>query len=588
MLLNKFCNWLSHPKLPFALCFIAVFLTIPSLWNGFNMDDNLHRLILTEEPRFAELPASPLNLFCFNDGNIEKNNRNYNLGIFPWWAIGTQLRAYFFRPISALTHCIDYFLWPDSPFMMHAQNLFWLGILTALAALLYRRIIGLSWVAGLAALLYAIDDAHGVPAGWLANRNSMIACTFAVLCLLFHDRWRKDELKHGYLVPALCLCLSLLSAEAGIAVTGYLLAYALFIDRGTVRTRFISLIPYAVVCICWSILYLVLGCGTQSIFIYTDPLREPIVYLQALFLRIPVYVFGQWAFPPVDVYFFLPTFMHRAGIAFILVLAFLLYPLLRWDRSARFWATGMLLSLIPICAVIPSDRNLLFFGLGTMALIAQGFSVLARTQKQASSRMLRIGARMLLFMIVLVHLIHAPLGFNQSSQSFAGLQNKIDNAAKSLPSRPITGNTRYISINTPHYLLFVHNVFWSRSLRGEFTLLQSLTSGDTPLTITRLDDKTLKIASSGDTSLTGLEMILISNRQYSTRKGQIFEQRDMKVEVLEIRDGLPVAALFCFTAPLEDTLFTWFCWEDEQYKPFTLPAIDETVNIQGAKVNWFN
>ena len=64
-------------------------------------------------------------------------------------------------------------------------------------ALLYRRILGPTWVAGLAALLYAIDEAHAAPAAYIANRNALIATCFGVLCLLCfararQERWRRQ------------------------------------------------------------------------------------------------------------------------------------------------------------------------------------------------------------------------------------------------------------------------------------------------------------------------------------------------------------------------------------------------------------
>ena len=52
----------------------------------------------------------------------------------------------------------------------------------ALAAL-YRRLMGATAAAGLAALFYAIDDAHGPPVAFLANRNAMMATLFGVLAV---------------------------------------------------------------------------------------------------------------------------------------------------------------------------------------------------------------------------------------------------------------------------------------------------------------------------------------------------------------------------------------------------------------------
>jgi len=49
------------------------------------------------------------------------------------------------------------------PAVMHAHSLMWFGLLVVAVTLLYRRLMGLTLAAGLAALLYAVDDAHGMP-----------------------------------------------------------------------------------------------------------------------------------------------------------------------------------------------------------------------------------------------------------------------------------------------------------------------------------------------------------------------------------------------------------------------------------------
>ena len=60
---------------------------------------------------------------------------------------------------------------------------------------------------------------------------------------------------------------------------------------------------------------------------------------------------------------------------FLTLLFAVLSPLLRREPVARFWALGMVLSLIPICATFPMDRLLFFVGLGAAGLLAQFLAV---------------------------------------------------------------------------------------------------------------------------------------------------------------------------------------------------------------------
>ena len=113
-----------------------------------------------------------------------------DLGIFPWWT-DPLIKAEFLQPLTVATHRLDYRLWPDSAVLMHAHSLLWCAALVAATAVLYRRLMGPTPAAGVAALLFAVDDAHGGPAGWIANRNALVAATFGVLALLAHDARRR-------------------------------------------------------------------------------------------------------------------------------------------------------------------------------------------------------------------------------------------------------------------------------------------------------------------------------------------------------------------------------------------------------------
>jgi len=111
-------------------------------------------------------------------------------GTMPWWG-SLELHHAFFRYMTTLTMMLDYRLWPNSPALMHLHSLFWLAAVVLAAALLYREVLGTTWIAGLASLMYALDGAHAVPAGYLADRDALIACCFGFLSLLFFVRWRK-------------------------------------------------------------------------------------------------------------------------------------------------------------------------------------------------------------------------------------------------------------------------------------------------------------------------------------------------------------------------------------------------------------
>jgi hypothetical protein len=580
--MNKIRLWLSHPGVPVIVALLAVGLTLPSMWNGLNLDDYYHRLILLGDNRFSPSSASPLNLFCFYDGDPEENQRLMETGMVAWF-YSNNLRFSFLRPLGSLTYWVDYSVWPDKPGMMHLHNLVWFGILIFLTASFYKRIISVPWVAGLAALLYAIDDSHGASVGSLADRSALMAFFFGVSCLIMHDRWRREGCSRWVFFSLLFFALSLFSAEAGLATGAYLFAYAVFLDQHSKKHRTIALVPYAVIFFFWGMIYSLLGYGVEGIPVYTDPLREPVDYLLSCFYRAPVYLLGQWALPPLFVYSFLPSLMHKAGLVLVCLLALLLTPLILRDGIAQFWTIGMLLSLLPVCAVMPRERHLLFVGLGGMGLLAQWFYWIGQVEWSSRPVMRRYVIRIVVILFMLIHMVIAPVSLAYTARAISQFDQRIEHVKASLPSDPELANQKFILVNTPFYWVFVVWVIERRAVEGHANPIIALASGPSQLVMKRTDPYTIEIRSIQG-SLTEYDLTFIKrNIHFAMQPGEMVTLNDMHIEILEIKEGLPFAASYRFERTLEDSSFNWFRWHDGKYVPFTPPAIGETITIEGAR-----
>ena len=150
------------------------------------------------------------------------------------------------------THRLDYWLWPDSPALMHLQSLLWLGGLVAVVGWLYQRLFDRRIVGGLAALLFAIDDCRGPVVGFIANRNVLIAAFFGVLAPIAHDEWRRRNERIAGLIAPLLLALGLFAKEEGVGACAYFAAYGLLLDAGGWRRGCAALWRYGVVFIAWT------------------------------------------------------------------------------------------------------------------------------------------------------------------------------------------------------------------------------------------------------------------------------------------------------------------------------------------------
>jgi hypothetical protein len=318
-----------------------VVLVLPSVKAGLIADDYHHKILMTGGDKRARILDSPSDMFRFFDGDVERLSQLVDYGLIPWWTyLSEDFKGAFWRPLPSATHWFDYVLWPNIPELMHVHSILWYALLVLLTGLMYRRFMGAGWVAGLAVMLFAIDDAHGMPAGFLCNRNALMATVFGILAIRVHDLWRKEKRWAGLVVGPLFFAASLLSAEFGISTCAYIAAYALFIDKGKWQRRAMSLAPYVVVVIVWRLLWTHLGYGISEVGGYIDPAREPLRYMSESVDRVVFLLLGQWAAPPSDLAMIMtPNISNKvwwAGFGLLVTLLLLLIGLLRRDKVARF------------------------------------------------------------------------------------------------------------------------------------------------------------------------------------------------------------------------------------------------------------
>jgi hypothetical protein len=582
---TKHNQW-AHRLMPFAAAGLAVLLTLPALWSGWRMDDYYHRAAFLHPPGLRRLAGiipegTAAGLFRFVDGHPRHVRAAMELGVFPWWT-DPEMRATFFRPIAALTHELDYRLWPNSALPMHAHSLAWFGALVLVAAFFYQRLLGRSVAAGLAALLFAVDSAHGMPAGWLANRNMLVAALFGVLALLAYDRWRRDRWRPGMVATPLLLALSLFSAEAGLATAGYLLAHALFLDPAPRRSRVRALLPSLGVVVGWRVLAVAMGVGTRGMGLYADPGSDPIRFIAAVAERAPLLLLGQWTPVPAELGYGLTartySLFWALAVAGVAVLALCMRPLLRRDRLARYFAAGMLLSVLPMCAAFPDDRLLVFPGLGAMGLLAQFLSAcVAPTSVSTRSVTRRMGVRAVTAALAVTHLVVAPLVLPFQA---AGWRNFYAPMYAAVALDPPVAEQSLVIVNGPLafltcYLPIVRAVEGLPVPRHTRVLFPSLAA----MQIQRPDARTLVLTPRGGYLARPVDT-LFRDRSRPFRRGERVELSDVTIEVTKITaDGRPASIACHFRVPLEDRSLRWLRWQGGRYRAFRPIPVGATMNL---------
>ncbi len=606
---------LGHRYLPAVLAVAAFVIMLPALKAGLITDDLMHRSMLVEPSELPEqlhdsgmipegsgkLPTVLVSLFApvRTSGDVRRLKGS---GVLPYWTYD-GLKACFWRPLTGFTHWLDYRLFPDSPAMMHAHSLMWFAAVVFLVAVLYRRLVGPVWIAGLAAILYLLDENSYLPAMFIANRNALVALVFGILAVLAHHRWRTT----GSLPTAVAACFfllcSLLSAEAGIATFAYIFAYAAILDNGSGVRRGLSLAPGLVVIVLWRIIYNALGYGFYGSGMYLDPVREPLQYAWAVLQRGPVLLMGLWSWQSPDLLCFVNDWVRSqawvVSVVYLAVVFVILFPMLRGSRLARFWFAAMLLSVLPVCAVIPTGRNLLFVAIAGFALIAQFIGyLLGRESWLPKSHLWRAPAWGLCLILVIVHVPMAVAGRIISPKMTSFVLDTMELTAD-VGSPEGLENQHLVVVNAPNPLAFAFASF-ARAYEGEVLprATRILAPGFNRLEVIRTGNRSIMLKAEDGNLLEGQQADLhfvnffeqfnrlFRSERFGMRVGERVELPRMTAEVAAVdAKGLPTQVLFTFDVPLEDASlrWVWFDWEGGCYWAFEVPAIGESAEIAGPR-----
>jgi hypothetical protein len=592
-------RWMSSPWWPWVAGLAALLLAAPTLGAGLMLDDYSLQLLRRPDWHVAGGPHGDWDLYRFHDGDLAGMREMMDRGMWPWWtAHGFKLA--FLRPLSSLWLALDFSVLGRFPAAMHAESVLLLGAGAVLATRLYRRIFPeeAAWAAGLAGLLYAVDDAHSMPVVWLSNRNSLLAAALGLGALVLHDRGRRGGDRAAALLGPGCFALSLLAGEAALAAAGYLAAHVLFLDDAPWRKRLGALAPYAVVAAVYAVAYRALGYGAAGSGLYLDPVGEPLAFVGEAVWRLPAQLLGQLALPPADLWAAMPPparpWAAVVAAAVLGPMGVVMWRALRGRREAGYFAVGLLLSVIPTCATLPNDRLLLFTGIGGFGLVA---GLVRAARDHASEGRGVLAERGLAAALLVVHLVIAPpllpLRAMSTADGFGGLGRR---AEASLPrsagaqgsgqragqeGAPARGADTLVIVNAPDAL--VSNIALAmRVLQGEPTpsrlrLLAVVIEGTQRLE--RPDDRTLAMTISAGLLHDPLGPVFRSPA-LRFRPGDRVTVEGMEVEIAEVLpDGRPTRLLFHFDRSLDDPSLTWIRWTRGRFERWTPIAVGATVEL---------
>jgi len=582
---DRLIAFLRKPKLGFWLALVAVILSSPCLFIGFYLDDYIGRYVWSDLPGAHAWNRIIEGGYAIANGSPRDNLWQVELGFAPWW-IYDHLLVRLYRPISLATHLFDAKLWLHSAFMMHAHNLLWLALMVLAATRMYRAALGVM-VGGFAALLFAVDHTHGFVVGYIANRHALVAGTLSMLCLEMHIRGHKGGERRALVAAPILYVLSLLASEASLAVAGYLFAYALFVQTGPVLRRALGFLPYFVATVVWRAAYNFTGHGARGSGLYLDPGRDPVHFLVAMAERGPVLLLGQFFIPPAeaaslgDGAYVKPLLAFAALFSLALVVAFA--PLVARSRTARFWALGLLVSLVPASSTWPHNRQLLFTSFGAMGLVAELWDMFVNLRGRKLPLTVRasgaVGAVLLLGRLVI-----SPVATPIAACSIM-LTTPLHHAITTVGDE--IGGRDAVFVTAPDYFA-VKLVQLSRRVEEQpiARRFRALSFGPEPVTVETTSDHSLRLRYEGGI-LTHPFMELYRDRKIPMPAGTRVDLAGLSIVVAHTTvDGRPDVADFTFDKPLGDPSFVFYSWTDQGFTRFTPPAPGEAKTLPPALMRY--
>ncbi len=602
--------------LPWILGVAAVVMMLPALKTGLVMDDLVQRIPQLKPSQIppalykvglvpdntGELSTVLFETFGFpRDRALIKRGQNY--GVLPWW-LPAEVKFALWRPFTAFTHWLDYRLFPDSPTLMHAHNIAWFAIVVFLVAIIYRRIIGLTGIAALAALMFVLDKNTYFPVMFVANRGFIVALCLGLLCFYMHHKWRSTNSAFAAILSVIFFSLSLLSNEAGVSTFAFILAYALVLDKETWPKRLVSLLPAILAIIVWRIIYQSLGYGVSGVgALYLDPGHEPLKFLYHLPGYLISVIAGQLSALPPDVsmgvnvrYYPVITIFY---ITFTVASIVLFLPVIRRNTIARFWFAVMIFAAIPIVAA-PGGKNFGFVSIGAFGLIAVFVDDLVKNRNWLpASHLYKYPALAFCIILLVTHIPMAAISKLATPRIAPAMIGALANPA-GLSNASLSNDSNVVIVNAPCQLsvcaMPYNEAYYGRPIPES---IRALAFAYTGLEIERVDEKSIVIRSKEDNIFTSdqssplhfshafalTDILLCSSKMFE--KNRRFVLDGMTVEVLAVDDkNLPKELSFTFDTPLEHKRFRWlqFNWQTFSYEPFNLPEPGQIVVINGPPV----
>ncbi|NUM53131.1 MAG: hypothetical protein HUU46_05760 [Candidatus Hydrogenedentes bacterium] len=562
---------------------IAAALAATGLGTGFVGDDAYHLLILHGE----RTPSVDGNLYSFMSGDPEVTQQFIESGPYPWWT-WPEAKAVFYRPLTVALQRLDFAVFGNHAVYWHIHGIAWYLAMVYAWILIARRSLSAP-IAFLAAILFAIDESHWMPAVWIANRNAVVACVPALFGLYAHLRWRENGWKPGLPLSIAGYVLGMFGGEAWLGMAAYVAAYELFHTRETIARRFLHLAPAATCAIAYAVAYKLSGYGAYGSGSYTQPLSA--LYFSEAPGRILALIGGLLLSSPVDAWAFFPQLrwaLIAIGIFSLILFSGLLHRcwpgLDERDRAALRWLIpGGILSLLPVIAAFPMGRLLLGPSLAGSAVVAVLLRHWWMTRRKRRIQLAGVACAALAF----VHIVVATIAWPAQSAIITFIGYWADRVFLEAPiddARVSRQKVFLLAAQDPFTLMYPPIV---RRLKGKPLPegWHALSASMSDHVFTRTGANSFEFESARGPLVDGVFADILRGPDHPLAEGDTVSLGDARIIVLDVIDGRPRKIRVECDQPLDGPRYVFLQWIDYRLQLFPLPPVGESRVVRYAKAN---
>jgi hypothetical protein len=454
--------------------------------------------------------------------------------------------------------------------------------------------------------MFVIDLNHLSNFAWLAGRNAYMAALFGICAIALHSDWRERGRQASAVLSCAAILAAILCAEAGVAALAYFLAYALILDsRGPIR-GLLAVVPAAVVVFACRFVAQQKGFGAANVGLYLDPLRSPLAFFESVVSHGPVLLVSA----ATSVSSSLPSMSDSAATEFrwlnaatALLLVLILWPTMKRNRTAAFFAVGSLLAVVPYCALASNtSRSSTFVALGFFGALA------------ACVKRWLVGDRKGIAVLAGLLASTAVVCWHVLVPAVAGCAHALT-AMRSAKPTP-AGDLKYSLVGEPgqailylNYPSAVNAMFlpftWSVEGIDVPAALYQLTPGLNSYTLERTTqhgyvarsdslfvlNQNVPLTSAGTAPprrsplyamRTSQAFVTNPARRYSA--GQTIKAGAMTITIERVVDGMPQQLRVEFDATVDPDQFAWrlWNWKTFQFEPVQSPEIGTNLRVLNA------